>query len=127
MPATSTTWFRHYARLRAAQWSAREALRAAKVRDCFDAAREAGDVRLRHVEDSEPYMVGDAENEPATRARIERHGVWGIIGEYRCPCCDEWRPADSCWGFVGDDLEDNGHDTDIMQAAIDAAANGRHE
>jgi hypothetical protein len=122
----TATWLAHYRRLRNAQWSAREALRAAKVRDCFEAASAAGDVRLRYVEDPEPYMFGDVEDEPATRARIEQHGVWGIIGEYVCPCCDEWRQADSCWGFVGDDLQDNGTDTDIMQAAIDAAANGRH-
>ena len=50
--------------------------------------------------------------------RIEREGVWGIIGEYWDGA--EWQIADSCWGFVGDDLELNGYDDDIRRATLDA-------
>ncbi len=50
--------------------------------------------------------------------RIERDGVWGLIGEFWNG--QEWEHADSCWGFVGDDWQNSGYDIDIMQATIDA-------
>ena len=50
---------------------------------------------------------------------VNREGVYGIIGEYRCPCCGEWNQADSCWGFVGDDWHEV--DVDIMSATLDMA------
>ncbi len=50
--------------------------------------------------------------------RIERDGVWGLIGEYWDG--SEWVQADSCWGFVGNDWKDSGHDTDIMAMTISA-------
>jgi hypothetical protein len=33
--------------------------------------------------------------------QVELHGVWGIIGEYRCSCCGGWIEATSLWGVVG--------------------------
>ena len=36
-------------------------------------------------------------------AKVNREGVWGIIGEYFDG--EQWQHADSCFGFVGDDLE----------------------
>jgi len=50
--------------------------------------------------------------------RVNRDGVWGVIGEYKCPCCDHWTVADSCWGFVGDDWQESGYDLDIMHATL---------
>ena len=32
---------------------------------------------------------------------------------------DEWMAVDSCGGFFGDDLQDNGYDTDLKKAALD--------
>ena len=113
-----------YRRIRAKHWNARAALRAAKIKVRF---RLRDDVRIRHVEDPEPYMFGDAEDEAATRRLIERHGVWGLVAERRCPCCDSWSHVDSCWGFLGNDLEDNGTDIELMQAAMEEADGHRTE
>ena len=96
-----------------------------------------GDVRLRIVPDetcSLEDLEGDSFNPkanpdiPASRlqrdredfiAKVNREGVWGIVGEY---FDGEWQPADSCFGFVGDDWKHSGYDTDIMRATLDAAA-----
>jgi len=48
--------------------------------------------------------------------RIERLGVWGIIGEYFDG--ETWNHADSCWGFVGDDWKQSGYDVDIMASTL---------
>jgi len=50
--------------------------------------------------------------------RINREGVYGIIGEYNCN--GVWEHADSVWGFVGDDWKESGYDIDIMAATIEA-------
>jgi hypothetical protein len=49
--------------------------------------------------------------------RVERDGVWGVIGEYWNG--EEWERVDSCFGFVGDDWRDSGYDIDIMRATLD--------
>ena len=38
------------------------------------------------------------------------------VAEYKCPCCDGWRSADSIGGVVG---ECDVYDCDLMQAALD--------
>lgn len=48
---------------------------------------------------------------------VDREGVWGIIGQYRCPCCGNWQDAGSCWGFVGHEW--SGYDLDIMAATLE--------
>lgn len=50
--------------------------------------------------------------------RINRLGVYGIIGEYRCPRCHQWKVADSVWGFVGDDWKESGYDLDVMHETL---------
>lgn len=52
--------------------------------------------------------------------RVERQGVYGLIGEVRT---DEttWEHVDSCWGFVGEDYLNSGYDADIAQAVIQKA------
>ncbi len=56
--------------------------------------------------------------------RVDRDGVWGIVGEWRLPIdaavddADAWQHADSCFGFVGDDWKGSGHDADIMRQAM---------
>ena len=61
--------------------------------------------------------------------RVALEGVFGIIGEYLCPCCGEWANADSCWGFVGDDWQGSGYDHDVMLTAVESYddAAGRYE
>lgn len=56
--------------------------------------------------------------EKAFEEKVNQRGVYGLIGEYKCPCCGEWKQADSCWGFVGNDY--GGYEYDIMQATLDA-------
>lgn len=100
-----------------------------------------GDVRLRVVPDetcSLEDLEGDSFNPkanpniPASRlqrdredfiAKVNRDAVWGIIGE--CFDGEAWQHADSCFGFVGNDWQGSGYDTDIMRATLDAAKNAR--
>jgi len=112
---------RDYARLRAMHWSAREALRAAKIRTRFEALEYEGRVRLDIEADDMPYQYGDYENEKETNLKIEREGLWGVVTFVSCPCCGAWTHVDSCWGFIGEDWRDSGYDTDLMDSAIDAA------
>jgi hypothetical protein len=42
-------------------------------------------------------------------AKVNREGVWGIVGEFFDG--ERWQHADSCFGFVGDDWKNSGHDT----------------
>lgn len=116
---------RDYARLRAMHWAAREALRAAKIRTRFEALEHEGRVRLDVLEDDEPYQHGDLEDEKETNERIARLGLYGIQVSVGCECCGSWNAVDACWGFIGEDWRDSGYDTDLMDAAIDAAAKQR--
>ena len=112
---------RDYARLRAMHWTAREALRAAKIRARFEALEHEGRVRLDVLEDEEPYDHGDMGDEKATNERIERLGLYGIQTSVACACCGAWNVVDAVWGFIGQDWRDSGYDTDLMDSAIDAA------
>lgn len=48
--------------------------------------------------------------------RIERDGVWGVVGEVKCKACGAWEIVDAVGGFVGDDWKDSGYDTDVLEA-----------
>jgi len=61
-----------------------------------------------------------AEQRQAEIDRINRDGVWGIVGYYRSPTTHEWMQADSTWGFIGSDWNGSGYDVDVMEAAINA-------
>jgi hypothetical protein len=50
--------------------------------------------------------------------RINQDGVWGIVGQYKCPKCGQWCNADSVWGFIGDDWQDTGYELDVMNATL---------
>jgi hypothetical protein len=107
--------------------------------DAIDPKR--GNVRLRVVPDemcSLEDLEGDCFNSqanpdiPASRlqrdredfiAKVNRDGVWGIIGEYFDG--EVWKHADSCFEFVGDDWKNSGYDTDIMRATLDEAKGSR--
>lgn len=113
---------REFARLRKKGWAAREALVAARTNVEFEACEDAGFVRFR-IEPDDICEVDwdfvDKRDEKESKARIEKHGMWGIISEARNPLGGEWEHIDSVWGFVGDDVRDNGYDTDVKQAALD--------
>lgn len=51
--------------------------------------------------------------------RVNRDGVWGIVGEFYDETKYRWEHADSCWGFVGDEWETIGYKTDIMATTVD--------
>lgn len=123
---------RDYARLRAKNWTAKAAYDAAKIRERFYLAGDL--VQLRQESDSDPYddsYIDTWEDaSPSERARLKKEirdsvlywGVWGLVAEYRLSEDDAWTFVDSCWGFIGNDVQDNGYDTDLMNAALDALA-----
>jgi hypothetical protein len=131
----------HYGQTGTAMHQLASAKRIARVRAAWEKAEDAGLVRLR-IEPDDQYdledLLGDCYNPevntdiPPERLeqerqwevdRIDRDGVWGVIGEYRadvCPACGrggEWKHGDSCWGFVGDDWKDDA-DVDIMAETL---------
>jgi hypothetical protein len=111
---------REYRRLRALDWSARDALRAAKAKVRFLQLEEDGKVRLRLEPDDLPFEFGDATEEEtrAIQAQIDRDGLWGVVVEAACPCCGLFEHVSSVYGFVGDDWKDSGYDTDLRLEAI---------
>jgi hypothetical protein len=127
----------HYGRTGIAAYQWQSAKREADIRVQWADAEDKGLVRLR-VEPDEHCDLGDLfgdtfdprvntgikperleREKQAEIDRINRDGVWGIIGEYRCPTCGKWTQADSCWGFVGDDWRESGYDLDIMATALE--------
>ena len=136
---------RLYAQERASGTLAHWAIRHARVRLAWEerewdefSAPAIGQVRLRVEPDEDCYLdnlFGDTYNPevnsdiPRSRLerkreaeieRINRDGVWGIIGEYFDG--ESWVHADSCWGFVGDDWKGSGYDVDIMASTLAEAA-----
>lgn len=67
--------------------------------------------------DIQPHVLKRQEKEEIDR--INREGVYGIIGEYKCHCCGNWQTADSVWGFVGDDWKEA--EDEIKYATLAAA------
>jgi hypothetical protein len=140
----NATILRNYKRERSKGILAKHALQNAKTRaewyekECGEHDDpEMGSVRLRIVPDECADLAdldGDTFNPKVNpeipRARLEREqkeyhdkidrdGVWGVIGEYYDG--ETWQHADSCFGFVGEDWKDSGYDVDIMQTTLDAA------
>lgn len=115
-----------YTRLRNKGWRASEAFRAAKVKVAFKAAEFDGLVKLSYEPDPDPSVVLDGDYTDEQRADIQRSanqfGVYAILGMFRTSNETDFDVCDSCGGFLGNDLHDNGYDTDIMQACLDAMA-----
>ena len=136
------TLLREYHRLRVKGWQALTAFDAAKTRVAWHQSDMQGLVRLRVVPDECSDMdnlKGDCFNPkvnadiPASRLereerafedRVDRLGVWGIVGEYFDG--EEWQHADSVWGFVGEDWQDSGYDIDVMRMTLDALTTLEH-
>ena len=115
--------------LQGARWR----INAEKTRKDFDANEN---VRLHIVPDevcSYEDLDGDtfnpiqnpdikpeilAREEQREHDRIDRDGVWGVVGEYFDG--EKWQHADSCFGFVGDDWENSGYEIDIMAATLES-------
>jgi hypothetical protein len=65
--------------------------------------------------DIQPHILEREEREFIDK--INREGVWGIIGEFWNG--EEWIQADSVWGFVGDDWKGSGYDLDVKWSTLD--------
>lgn len=118
---------RHYKRLREKNWHAHAACRAAKAKEAFEVFASAGLARLRVESDdmrcAEDLMPdGSAKEQKEYLERAARLGIYGIIIEARNPLSGDdgpWEHIASCWGFIGDDWEDSGYDTDFYLAVVD--------
>lgn len=134
-----------YKRLRSQGYTAKSAYSAAKTRVAWQAAEcgehneprfESACVRLKIVPDEYADMddlKGDSfnpavnDNIPAARLareekefenKVNRDGVWGVIGEYWNG--EKWIVSDSRFGFVGDDWKESGYDDDIKACTLAA-------
>jgi hypothetical protein len=124
-----------YKQYRRNGYTAENALREARVRVKW-AELEDDKVRLQILPDEMcdiDNLKGDTFNPKANpdvpvsrlereerefEGRVNSDGVWGIMGEYKCPCCGQWITADSVWGFVGDDWKNSGYDSDVMYSTM---------
>jgi len=113
---------------------AEDGLRKEAIEDKFQKAEEEGLLRFQVLPDEEMYDDSyvdtwtDVSEEERVKEkldlwrRIEREGVWGVVVEkhFHCDACgaDRWDHVDSCWGFVGDDWKDSGHDLDFKEAGL---------
>lgn len=95
---------------------------------------ELGNVRLQIIPDEMAdyaHLAGDSFNpdvnsdispsllerqEKEFKERINRDGVWGVVGEYFNG--EKWIHADSVWGFVGQDWENSGYDSGIKSETL---------
>ncbi len=108
-------------RLLAKGWSWPDAMRSARIKAAF---KTFADVywKLDNVEDQDPYddsYIDDPQEKKEIRKRVESEGVWGIRSYWRLSEEDEeWEEADATWGFINNDWEDSGYDTDLMAAAM---------
>ena len=120
---------RETTRLRAKGWTMAQAYRAAKIKAEFAACDS-----VRLVQECDPEVYDDSyidtwtdtterqreHYRKETRQRILNEGCYGLVGEYLDPASGEWEQADAVWGFIGDDGDDSGYDTDIMRSTLDA-------
>lgn len=121
---------REYKRLRRNNWPAKEALRAARIRDRFTDLEAEDCVRIVCEPECELYDDSYLECQGLTPRqiehvrkelweRIERTGYWMYASEYRDEC-GVWQSVDAIGSFIGDDFKDSGYDIELMKAAIDA-------
>ena len=86
-----------YRALRSAGIRASDAKQDAEVMAQFAEREAVGLVRFRVEQDRDPDVSWMTERE-----RAEWDGEsWGVIGEVRCPCCNQWKQVDSVWGLIG--------------------------
>jgi hypothetical protein len=105
-------------------FQAKNALYTARLDRQWSNLEEAGLVRLKITRDNDidiAFLVGEGCSKAQERREIERinrYGVWGIIGEYRISEHDPWQHGESCWGFIDEDWKDSGYDSDIKYTTI---------
>jgi hypothetical protein len=120
-----------YRRLRALDWTAVEAMRAARARDLFEDAEEDGLVRWRCEPEEDVYDEDQryADLRPSLAKRYmaedeairEREGVWiyGVEVRRDASPTGAWDIVDAIGMCVGS-IRDTGYDVDLMRSALDA-------
>lgn len=101
----------------------RLAVNNAKARTAFVAQAAIGRACLMTEPDGDGYdfsHVGEARAHKAISQRVDREGVWGIVGKFRASSDDAWQDADSVWGFIGRDWQDSGYDDDVRRSVLAA-------
>jgi len=102
-------------------YDAANCLAAARAEILWDLYERADLVRLRWENDDCPDTSWifqdcfDDQYRTDTLDKIERDGMWGLIGEFRVG--DIWLHGDSCWGFVGQDA--HVYEEDIKSQTLD--------
>jgi hypothetical protein len=130
-----------YRMLRKLGWTAREALRTARIRNAFTDAENAGLVRIECSPEQEDLSAFEPDWEglyprecDQKRARkewleqVNRYGLWYYYSEFRTSQDDKWQRADGVGGFLGASeggFVSSGYDADIMRAALDALDDAR--
>jgi len=125
---------REYRRLRAKDWPAHEAMRAARVNAQFTEYEEQGLVRFYAEPDECSFIeehIGDYSDLPEKlrkkyqaedRELAEREGIWVYLTAIRPNKRTPWKVVDSLGACVGE-LKDAGYDTDMKEAALEALDN----
>lgn len=118
-----------YRLLRARGWTAKDAIRGARIRAAFHAAEEKGLVRIRFVPDPEPYDASfvdtwdDISKESRARWKkkifdmVDTYGVYGLLGEVKKN--SRWEEIYSVWGLIGNELDDGCYNEDAMRECLD--------
>lgn len=120
-----------YRRLRAKNWPAASAMRAARVNVAWGDAEDDGLVELTcepdqcstieecsgDYSDLVPHMREKYRKQDLETA--ERDGIWVYSTHYRASVDSEVECADSIGGVTGD-FQDSGYDVDLKSAALEA-------
>ena len=87
--------------------------------ECSELADLEGDVYNPEANlDIDPAELAQQRKEFVRR--IERDGVWGVLGSYRLGVDAPWCRADSVWGFVGEEWKGSGYDADVKGETVKA-------
>ena len=129
-------WIKHeYLRLRAKNWSAKDAIRAARIKDSFEDAENEELVKLELEPEFEPHDVSYIDTwddvskgrkerlKKEVSDRIDRDGLWILVGYVKID--GRWESIDSIGDLIGTDWKDSGYDSDIMKSCLDALDDDR--
>ncbi len=131
-----TTLERHYRRFRAQGYTAHVALSYARTEleweDAGDLVRLTQDPEIDFYDDIyiDTWTIRDCDKERAKkelRERLNHEGHWILVCQYRLSEEHEWETADNIGGFIGNDWEESGYDSDVKRSALDALDAARED
>jgi len=102
-----------------------------RINNAFEELQQIGLLRFRIVPDETYYDdsyvdtwdISEAEKAKTKKEiskRIKDEGVWGIAVDKKCSECGRWDEVDSVYGFIGNEYENSGYDTDMKAAGLKA-------